>query len=245
MRRERTDFLLEIGCEEIPARMIAKAAGELQVILEKMLTSEHLVDEGGAVETFGAPRRLVAAVQAVRVRQKDLTRGVTGPPKSVAYDSGGRPTKAAESFAAKQGVPVEALKIVPTERGECVHAEKIIRGRPAAEILAQILPRAIAEIPWPRSMYWARLHGPRFIRPVRWIVALLAGRVVPLEFAGVRSGKFSAGHRFLGKAKVPVSGVRDFEKNLKKNFVLVRPDDRRKKIQREMRKERLDHIREH
>ncbi len=230
----QADFLLEIGCEEIPAGMIARAAQELQATLEKYLSAENLL-EGGSVAAFGAPRRLVVMSQALRLRQPDETREVTGPPKSVAYDAVGRPTKAAESFAAKQGVAVSELYILPTPRGDYVAAKQVLAGKPATEILKEVLPRAIAEIPWSRSMYWTGVRGARFIRPIRWIVALLGSRVISVEFAGVRAGKVSAGHRFLGRAKVPVSGIKDYEKSLLRNFVIARPEERRKKIEQELR----------
>ena len=230
--KAQADFLLEIGCEEIPAGMIARAAEELKVTLEKYLTTANLLEEN-SLEAFGAPRRLVALSRTVRLRQPDQEREVTGPPKSVAYDAVGRPTKAAESFAAKQGVPVSKLQIVATPRGDYVVARQIIRGRPAAEILAEVLPRAIQEIPWPRSMYWTGPGGVRFIRPIRRIVALLGGKLVRFRFAEVEAGKYSAGHRFLGKSRIPISGVRDYERKLRANFVLARPEERRKKIERE------------
>ena len=227
------DLLFEIGCEEIPAGMIARAASELQVILEKYLGSENLLD-GGKIEAFGAPRRLVACALALRLRQPDVVREVTGPPKSVAYDPVGRPTKAAESFASRQGVAVSKLYTVKTTRGEYIAVKQTVRGRPAEEILANVLPRAITEIPWPRSMYWAGAAGPRFIRPVRWIVALLGGKPLPFDFGGVAPGKFSTGHRFLGQARIALGGVRDYEKKLRANYVLPRPGERRRKIEREL-----------
>jgi glycyl-tRNA synthetase beta chain len=232
--RATTDFLLEIGCEEIPAGMITRAAEELRVTLEKYLTTERLLD-GARLEAFGAPRRLVVLGRALRLRQPDVSREITGPPRSVVYDSVGRPTKAAESFAAKQGVPVAKLYVVSTPRGEQVAAKQVVRGRTAAEILSEILPRAALGISWPRSMYWTGVGGPRFIRPIRWIVALLGGKALRFELAGVRSGRHSMGHRFLGDARIPVRGVRDYEGKLKANFVLARPGVRRKKIEREIR----------
>ena len=232
------DFLLEIGCEEIPAGMIAKACKELKAILAKHLSAARLVDEPTiqeSIETFGAPRRLVAIVRGMRLRQEDVTREVTGPPKSVAYDNMGEPTRAAMSFAEKQGIAVSKLSIVNTPKGEYIAAKQVVIGKPAAQILASVLPEAIQEISWPRSMYWTGAHGPRFIRPIRWIVALLDGKVVPFSFAGVAAGNRTDGHRFLGKQGVPVSGPRDYEAKLKKNFVLCRPDARRKKIEAEIR----------
>jgi glycyl-tRNA synthetase beta chain len=231
------DFLFEIGCEEIPAGMIAKASTELKAILEKYFSTHGLLEEKSAaacVETLGAPRRLVAIARGVRLNQEDVTREITGPPKSIAYDNVGEPTRAAMSFAEKQGIPVSKLTIANTPKGEYVVVKQVVLGKPAAHILAEVLPQAILEITWPRSMYWTGAHGPRFIRPIRWIVALLDGKTIPFSFAGIRSGNHTEGHRFLGKKNIPVSGPADYELKLKKNFILCRPDARRNKIQSEM-----------
>ncbi len=233
------DLLFEIGCEEIPAGMIARAATELKAILAKHLSAADLVDQPtveGKIEAFGAPRRLAVIARGIRLRQMDSTREVTGPPKSVAFDYLGEPTRAAMSFAEKQGIPVSKLSIVTTAKGDYVVAKQIVLGKPAAEILAGILPQAIEEISWPRSMYWLGAHGPRFIRPIRWIVALLDGRAVPFSFAGLRAGSHTVGHRFLGKQSIPLDGPGDYEPKLKKNFVLCRPEARSKKIEEEIRK---------
>ena len=232
--RTRADFLLEVGCEEIPAQMIARAAEDLKVILEKYLTTHGLLD-GSRIETYGAPRRLVAQCRSLRLRQPDLAREITGPPKSVAFDKVGRPTRAAESFAAKHTVPVSKLHVVRTARGEYVAARQVVRGRPAIEILREVLPQAILEIPFPRSMRWSGGTGPRFIRPIRWLVALLSGKTIPFSLAGVSANRYSAGHRFLGKSRVPLGGLSDYRAKLRANFVLAHPDDRRKKLERELR----------
>lgn len=238
-KNKRTgDFLFEIGCEEIPAGMIRKAAEELKVLLETHFPSNGLLPEASvsaAIETFGAPRRLVAIARNVLLNQEDVTREIMGPPKSVAFDNVGEPTRAAMSFAEKQDIPVSKLKIVNTPKGEYLAATQVVKGKPAAQILKEILPQAIQEIAWPRSMVWTGTRGPRFIRPVRWIVALLDGKVVPCSFGGVQSGNSTEGHRFLGKAKIPVKSPVDFEAKLKKNFVLCRPEERRKKIETEIR----------
>jgi glycyl-tRNA synthetase beta chain len=231
--KQRADFLLEVGCEEIPAGMIAHAARELKVILEKYLETEGLLD-GGKIETFGAARRLAGVCAGLRRKQADTTREVMGPPKSVAFDNVGRPTRAAESFAAKQGVPVAKLEVVSTPRGEYLAAKQVIVGRAAKAILSELLPRAIGEIPWPKTMQWLGAAGPRFIRPIRWMVALLGGEVVPFELAAVKAGRESSGHRFLGGRRVAIGGTRDYAKRLKANGVLARPEERRRKISSEM-----------
>lgn len=232
------DFLFEIGCEEIPAGMILRASQELKVILEKYFVGNGLLDEKLAaahIEAFGAPRRLVAIARGVRLRQADATREINGPPKSVAYDIVGAPTRAAISFAEKQGIAVSKLAIVKTSRGEYVAATRTIKGKPASEILAGIVPQAIQEIQWPRSMYWTGASGPRFIRPIRWIVALLHGKVIHFSFAGVSAGNRTDGHRFLGKRNFPVTSPEDYETKLEKNSVLCRPTLRTKKIEKEIR----------
>ena len=236
-RSARADLLFEIGCEEIPAGMILKASQDLKVILAKQLTSHALVDEPTAeasIETFGAPRRLVAIVRNIRVKQQEVTREVMGPPKSVAYGGTGEPTRAAQSFAEKQGVPLSKLAIVSTPRGDYVAARVTIAGKPASEILGEILPEAVREISWPRSMVWSGAQGPRFIRPIRWMVATLGGRTLACTYADVRSGDCTKGHRFLGKRVIAVTGPKDYETRLKANFVLCRPEARREKIEGEL-----------
>ena len=231
------DLLFEIGCEEIPAGMIAKAARELKAILGMHLSTHALVGEATieeSIETFGAPRRLVAIARNVRLKQEDVTREVIGPPKFVAFDVAGQPTRAAYSFAEKQSVPVSKLEIVNTPKGECVVVRQVVLGKPAAEILAGVLPEVIREISWPRSMIWSGAKGPRFIRPIRWIVAVLDGRQIPFSFGEVRAGNRTDGHRFLGKKGIPVSGPADYESRLTKNFVLCRPEARREKIEAEL-----------
>jgi glycyl-tRNA synthetase beta chain len=234
MKATTTDFVFEIGCEEIPAGMLPGAAKELKVILEKYLTTYNLIENSG-VETFAAPRRLAATCANVRIKQADETKEVMGPPKSAAVDDSGKPTRAAEGFAQKYGIPVDKLSLVVTPKGEYIAAQQIIHGKPASQILEEVLPRAVKEIPWPRSMYWTGATGLHFIRPVRWVVALLGGKPVRLTLGDAVAGKFSAGHRFLGKPKVPIGGAKDYAQKLRASFVLVRAEDRRKKIETELR----------
>jgi glycyl-tRNA synthetase beta chain len=228
-----TDFLFEVGCEEIPAGMLPGAIKELQAILEKYLKASNLLVDA-PVETLGAPRRLVAACARIRERQPDEVKELTGPPKSVAYDAEGKPTRAAESFAQKVGLAVGKLSIVTTPKGEYLSAKQVIKGKPAAEILEDFLPRAVAEISWPRSMYWTGASGLRFIRPIRWVVALLGGKILQVTLGDARAGKFTAGHRFLGKPKIPVRSLKDYIQKLRTSHVLVRPEERRKKIEAEL-----------
>src|SRR5271157_2400477 len=198
------DFLLEIGCEEIPARMIDSASQELRERMGALLNRERLA--GGGVTSFDTPRRLAVMVPSIPASQPDVTEQITGPSVNVAY-KGGQPTPAAHAFAKKAGVDVARVERVSTPKGEYIAAKVTRKGRSAAEILAENLPREIASIYWPKNMYW-RKPNERFVRPVRWLLAMLDGEAIPLEFDGIRAGKTSRGHRILsgGTITIPRAG---------------------------------------
>ncbi len=196
------DFLLEIGCEEIPARMIDAASFELRDRVQKLLERERLAPSG-AVENLDTPRRLAVMASGIPTGQPDLTERITGPAVKVAYKDG-QPTPAAQHFAKKAGVDLSQLERVTTPKGEYLSAKVTKKGRKTAEILAEFLPKEINSIAWPKNMYW-RKPGEVFVRPVRWLVALLDGEVVPLEFDGIVAGNQSRGHRLLNDGPVKVS----------------------------------------
>jgi glycyl-tRNA synthetase beta chain len=200
------DFLLEIGTEEIPARMIAGAQEELQRRVVDLLNRERLV-ASGEVSYVDTPRRLAVLAPGIPAAQPDLTEQINGPAVNVAFKDG-HPTPAAHAFAKKAGVDVARLERVTTPKGEYLSAKITKRGRSAAEILAESLPKEIASIYWPKNMYW-RKPSERFVRPVRWLVAMLDDQVVPLEFGGVRAGNQSRGHRILsdGPVVIPSAGA--------------------------------------
>src|SRR6202022_4494963 len=229
----KVELLFEIGSEEIPAGMLPKAEAELKEYLGKMLTAESLTD-GVSVETFSGPRRLTAWVQGLPTKQADVVNEVTGPPKSVAYDSVGEPTRAAVSFAEKQGVALHEVFVVTTPKGEYLAAKQVRRGRTAEQILADILPRAVHDLAWPRSMTWTGLNGPRFIRPIRWIVAVLDGKPLKVTCAAISAGDTTRGHRFLGAQSIRVRNFAEYETKLRANGVIVRPAERRAKIEKEL-----------
>jgi glycyl-tRNA synthetase beta chain len=195
------DFLLEIGCEEIPARMIDAGAQELRERVTKMLERERLVPTG-AVTSFDSPRRLAVQAAGIPASQPDLTEQVTGPSLAVAYKDG-QPIAAAHAFAKKVGVDVSQLEKTSTPKGEYLSARVTKKGRAAGEILAESLPKEISSIYWPKNMYW-RKPNERFVRPVRWLVAMLDGDVVPLEFDGIRAANSSRGHRILADEAVTI-----------------------------------------
>ena len=182
------DFLLEIGCEEIPARMIDGASRELRERLGTFLQRERL-EPKGAITYLDTPRRLAVLVPGIPDAQPDLTEQVTGPSCQIAYKDG-QPTPAAHAFAKKVGVDVSHLGKVSTPKGEYLAATVTRKGRPAAEILAESLPKEISTLYWPKNMYW-RKRGEVFVRPVRWLVAMLDEQVIPMELFGTAAGKTS------------------------------------------------------
>lgn len=217
-------FLLEIGTEEIPDWMIVSALNQLQDHFQSMLDGHSL---GGRVAWTGAtPRRLALSAGGLIERQADTEELVMGPPKSAGAG-------AAAGFARKMGVTAAALGTESTAKGEYFSFRKKVTGQAARDILAAELPGLILKIQWPKAMYWTAKNGPRFIRPIRWLVALLAGEVVPFEIAGVHSGNITRGHRKLGSSNIPVT-VENYRDALAANGVILFAKDRREKIEVEM-----------
>jgi glycyl-tRNA synthetase beta chain len=196
------DFLLEIGCEEIPARMIDAAARELREKVTTLLQRERL-EPAGAISNLDTPRRLAVLASGVPASQPDITEQLNGPSVQVAYKDG-QPTPAAHAFAKKAGIDVGKLEKVSTPKGEYLSATVMRKGRPAAEILAETLAKEISSLYWPKNMYW-RKRGEVFVRPVRWLVAMLDEQVVPVELFGIPAGNTSRGHRIISSGPVTVS----------------------------------------
>ncbi|MGB6675579.1 MAG: glycine--tRNA ligase subunit beta [Terriglobales bacterium] len=216
------DFLLEIGCEEIPARMIDAAALELRERVHKLLEREHL-PANVAISSFESPRRLAVLASGIPAAQSDVTEQVTGPSVNVAFKDG-QPAPAAHAFARKAGVDVSHLERVTTSKGEYLAAKITKKGRSAAEVLSELLPKEISSIYWPKNMYW-RKPSEKFVRPVRWLVALLDREVIPLQFDGIRAGNESRGHRMLtaGPILIPSAGP-DYVESLRAAKVLGRSE---------------------
>ena len=224
------DFLLEIGCEEIPARMLDAAQVELAQRVTELLTRERLVTMTPSTRRFATPRRLALLVPGVAAAQPDVAEQVTGPATKIAFKDGA-PTPAAQAFAKKVGVAVEQLKKVTTPKGEYLAADVTTKGRAAADVLAEFLPKEIAGVYWPKNMYWRPGKPERFIRPVRWLVALLDGAVVPLEFGGVKAGKTSRGHRILAQGSVEL-GPANYGEKLAAAKVVAEPAAREQQIRK-------------
>ena len=216
----RLPFLLEIGTEEIPDWMIPGALANLRELFVK-LDIPH-----DSVTLDATPRRLVLRAEGLPARQPDSEERVLGPAKSA-------PPQAVAGFARKQGVKPEDLAIQATPKGEYYSFVKKVEGRRTVDVLAGALPGLILGIYFPKTMYWTGKGGPRFIRPIRWIVALLGEEVVPFGLASVRSGAMTSGHRRLGAREIPVT-VADYERRLRENYVILSAGERRRKISDEL-----------
>ncbi|HLK54141.1 MAG TPA: glycine--tRNA ligase subunit beta, partial [Candidatus Angelobacter sp.] len=217
------DFLLEIGADEIPSRMIQEASQELQKRVEELLTKNSLPYK--EVKRAETPRRLALIVSGIPGTQSDIEEQLTGPATKVAYKDG-QPTPAAHAFAKKAGIDVSKLQTVTTPKGEYLAATVTNKGKPAAQVLAELLPKEIASIYWSKNMYWRAGKPERFVRPVRWIVAMLDGEIIPLEFAGIKAGKQSRGHRILRPEQVSISSPTQYVEAMQSAHVSVLTSDR-------------------
>ena len=227
-----SDFLLEIGLEEVPARMIAGAEAELGRRVHDLLSRERLLEDGAKVVTYSTPRRLAVIVEGVRAAQADVEEKLTGPSWKVAFKDGVA-TAAAEAFAKKAGMAVDALEKVTTAKGEYVGATVKRAGKAAAEILAGDLPKEVLGIYWAKNMYWRAGKPERFVRPVRWVVALMDAAVAPLEIAGIKAANASRGHRILhGDAPVLIGSVKEYAEALRGASVVVDVAERRQIIRK-------------
>jgi glycyl-tRNA synthetase beta chain len=213
-------FLLEIGTEEIPDWMIPGALESLHMLFEKAPIPHE------TVRLDATPRRLVLRAEGLPERQADTEERVLGPAQSA-------PPQAIAGFARKQGARPEDLSLETTPKGTYFSFVKKIAGRPSIDILAESLPEIVSQIYFPKTMYWTGKGGPRFIRPIRWLVALLGGEVVPFTLAGVRSGPLTSGHRRLGSSEIAVT-FDDYEQRLRDHYVILSAEERRNKIRREL-----------
>jgi glycyl-tRNA synthetase beta chain len=226
------DFLLEIGLDEIPARMIAGAEAELGKRVNDLLGRERLLGAQARVTTYSTPRRLAVLVEDVLAAQADTEEQLTGPSWKVAFKDGA-PTGAAQAFAKKAGVAVEALQKVTNAKGEYVGATVKRQGVAAAQVLAAELPKEVLGLYWAKNMYWRAGKPERFVRPVRWIVALLDAAIVPVEIAGIAAGNASRGHRVLhGDAPVLIDVPRSYSEALRKAYAVVEVAARRESIRK-------------
>jgi glycyl-tRNA synthetase beta chain len=227
------DLLFEIGCEEIPAKMLARALADLPGMLEQRLATARLGH--GAIRALGTPRRVAVIVKALVERQPDLDEEVVGPPASVAFAADGTLTKAGQGFAAKNGVDPTGLakKEVAGKKGLYVVAKRHVAGTETRALLPELLRELAAAIPWPKSMQWG-WSEIKFVRPVQWLVALYGGEVVPFQWAGQTAGRKSRGHRFLANEFHDIASADSYVETLRGAKVIVDPETRRATVQGEL-----------
>lgn len=233
-RLPTTSFLLEIGSEELPWQMIQPAMAQLAELMTGLLANHRLSHD--SIRTFGTPRRVAVLVQGLANRQTPVVQEALGPSTAVAFDAQGQPTKAAEGFAKSQGVDVGELETRKTPKGVYLCAVKREKGLPATTVLTEHLPDFLQRLTFPKTMKW-NASGVRYPRPVRWVVALVGGRVLSFDFAGVSSGMHSRGHRFMlrGKQGVVSTGIRIrrpemYETAMAHGGVVVDPAERREAL---------------
>lgn len=221
------DLLFEIGAEEIPAGFMPNILGQLKQLAETKLNDAHLPFE--SIETYGTPRRLALIVKGLADASAEISERHKGPSASIAYDADGNATKAAIGFARGKGLDVTDLVV---EDGY-IYAETKTTGVPAKDIVSEMLPQLITGLNFPKSMHWGDLDA-KFVRPVRWLVALLDDEVIPVEFAIVKSGNVTRGHRFLGADEITIKNAASYVDTLKENFVMVDQDARRELISKQL-----------
>ncbi|WP_437598846.1 glycine--tRNA ligase subunit beta [Sorangium sp. So ce590] len=222
MSNEASDLLLEIGVEELPSSFVEAALRALPDLATKRLAELRL--RHGAMRALGTPRRLALLVSGIAARQPDLEEEVTGPPVKAAFKDGA-PTKAAEAFAQKLGCAVADLRRVQGPKGEYLAGTRREAGRPAADLLPEVLTSLIAAIPFRKSMRWGKGEFA-FGRPIQWLVALSGAELIPVEIAGVRSGRTSRGHRFLAPGEIALGAASDYVEAMRAAHVLVDPGER-------------------
>ena len=221
------DLLFEIGAEEIPAGFMPNILGQLKTLAETKLNDAHLSFE--SIATYGTPRRLALIVKGLADTSAEISERHKGPSASIAYDADGNATKAAIGFARGKGLDVADLVV---EDGY-IYAETKTAGVPAKDIVTDMLPQLITGLNFPKSMHWGNLDA-KFVRPVRWLVALLDEEVIPVEFATVKSGNVTRGHRFLGADEITIKNAASYVDTLKENFVMVDQDARRELISKQL-----------
>jgi glycyl-tRNA synthetase beta chain len=226
------DFLFEIGLEEVPARMIASAQAELLKRVTALLTRERLIAANAKAHSFSTPRRLAVLLHDVAARQEDESEELLGPATKIAFKDG-VPGPAAVAFAKKAGIEVSDLRVVQTPKGEYIAATALRPGKSAAEVLTAELPKEIAGIYWAKNMYWRAGKPEKFVRPLRWLLALLGNEVVPVEFGGYTAGRVTYGHRVLhGTAPIEITEPAAYAAAIESAYVMADVDVRRHTIRK-------------
>ncbi len=222
---ERAPLLIELGVEEMPARVFGPLHRELPALVQKHFADSQLDLQD--IKIFASPRRITISVSSLRLSQPDLALDLKGPPAQIAKNEAGW-TKAALAFAQKNQIDLATLEIRKHEGGEYVFAKVERKGRSAVDLLAEIIPKILGEIHWYKTMRWGEAKEMAFVRPVQWLVGILGNDILPLQFAGLKAGAVSFGHRFLHAGPVAVSSDREkYLKALRNAKVIVDQEERK------------------
>ncbi|MGM0507613.1 MAG: glycine--tRNA ligase subunit beta [Fusobacteriota bacterium] len=221
------DILLEVGVEEIPARFLIPALEQIKKGIKNKLEEKRIGIE--EINTYGTPRRLILELNAISEKQEDLRETNTGPSKDIAYDDSGEPTKAAIGFAKSQGVEIIDLEIVETKKGEYIAASTFTKGKSTREIIPEILKGLILNLDFAKTMKWGD-KKVKFVRPIRWILAMADNELLEINIAGIDSELISYGHRFFGNRSFEVESKRDYFRKVKENNVIIDIEERKTRI---------------
>ena len=231
-------LLIELGCEELPARALVRQAEMLSSGLGRQLADAGLLEDSEQVRWLATPRRLAVIAEDVGARQPDRTLARKGPAEKAAFDADGNPTRAAEGFARSVGLEVGQLDRLENEQGRWLYAEIEQPGKSLAELLPEMLDKVVREMAGARSMRWSDDRGgstDRFLRPVRWLVALHGTEVVPVSLFGLKAGRETRGHRIHAPGPHPIAEAGNYEQVLEQAFVVADHDERRRRIAEQVR----------
>ena len=212
------EFFIEIGCEEIPAKMIPGSLEEGRKILEKLLSTYNI--HVGTIATYASPTRMVYHISGIDLKEADQTKSVQGPPQRICLNEDGTPSRALLGFIKKNEISIDDVRYIPGKTGEIAAADVFVAGKNTDDILKELMPIWLKKIPFRKNMKWGKLDV-RFVRPIRWICALLNGTPLVFEYAGVTAGNTTWGHRILGKRNIPVTSFADYKTALKENHVEI------------------------
>jgi len=229
----QSEFLLEIGTEELPASFVRHALRSMKAAAAELIGQARLGTDSLQMHTMGTPRRLALRIRGLAPRQPDRDEAIMGPPWAAAFESNGSPKNAATGFAKKHGVAVGELRKQTTDKGDYVSVQVRETGQATRAVLAELLPQLCQRTSFPKSMRW----GPgeiAFGRPIHWIVSLLDDEVVDFEFAGARAGRKSRGHRFLSPGELALEHASDYEEALGRAHVLVDLERRKDRMMGEL-----------
>ena len=217
------NVVLEIGTEEIPAQYMENALKDLNRLAKKYLEESRIKYK--EIKVYGTPRRLILFIFHIKEKQEDIFQKIKGPAYSIAYNKDSQPQKPALKFAQSQGVNAKDLIVEDTKKGKYIFASKSIIGQPTIDILSQIFSKIIKSMQFPKSMRWKE-ESLRFIRPIRWILALYGKEIIRFNLDGLNSENITYGHRLLAPKKIKTSSTQEYFRKIEKNYVIIDPQIR-------------------